>query len=42
MWYVKTKEGALELAHNLASAKYYAKQYGTVVVDGWTGREYEA
>jgi len=40
MWYVRAKDGTLELVHNLSTAKFYARKYGTAIVDGWTGREY--
>jgi len=40
MWYVRLKDNSLQLVHNLATAKMYARQLGTVVVDGYSGREY--
>jgi hypothetical protein len=42
MWYVREKDGTLQLVHNLATAKTLARELGTVIVDGWSGREYEA
>jgi|TARA_R110000822_G_scaffold281209_1_gene402895 hypothetical protein len=39
MWYVKEKDGTLRLVHNFATAVTQAKELGTVVVDGWSGRE---
>jgi hypothetical protein len=41
MWYVKQKDGTLQLVHNLSTATQQAKELGTVVVDGWSGREVE-
>lgn len=40
MWYVRQKDGTLQLVHNLATAKRYARELGTAVVDGYSGREY--
>lgn len=39
MWYVKQKDGTLQAVHNLSTATQQAKELGTVVVDGWSGRE---
>lgn len=42
MWYVRHKDGTLELVHNLSTAQTLAREENTVIVDGWSGREYEA
>ena len=42
MWHVITPQGLLQKTHNLATAKYYARLWGTKIIDTDTGREYTA
>lgn len=41
MWYVKNKQGVLELVHNRATAELLAKEYGTEYVDGYARRVFK-
>jgi hypothetical protein len=41
MWYVRNRDGALELVHNRATAEQLAKEYGTEYMDGYARRVFK-